>query len=65
MKDHPVHSAIGLFLVLAVIAGIIGYIAYSQDGVITETVEVGTEGIKKAEEVKRFLEESSQSQSEI
>jgi hypothetical protein len=65
MKQNPIHSAISLFLVVAITAALIGWLAFRDDGAITETVQVGAEGIRKAEEVKRQLEESSRSQLEI
>lgn len=61
MKNNPVHSSIALFLIVLISAAIIGWIAYREKGTLSETVEAGTEGIRKAEEIKRLLEESSQS----
>ena len=53
-------SPVALLLVILICAALFGWIIYSQEGAITETVEVGSEGIKKAMEVKLQLEESSQ-----
>lgn len=65
MRQNPVQSSIALLLVLVVVVAIIGWVSVSQQGIVTETVQVGGEGIKKAQEVKRELEESSQSQLSI
>lgn len=63
--ESKLPSAVALLLAILISAAVFGYIVYSEDGALTETVEVGTEGIRKAEEVKRLLEESSQSQLEF
>jgi hypothetical protein len=60
--DSKLPSSIALMLAVLVSAGIFGYVVYSQQGLVTETVQVGGEGIKKAQEIKQQLEESSQSQ---
>ena len=52
-------------LVVIISMAILGYIVYSQGSAVKETVQVGGEGLKKAQEVKQELEESSQSQPEI
>ncbi len=65
MKHNPVHSAIGLMLILAITAALVGWLVYRDQGGVLETAEVGAEGIRKAEEVKRLLEESAQSQLSI
>lgn len=65
MRQNPINSSVALLLVVIIVGAIIGWIAYSQDGAITETVQVGGEGIRKAQEIKRELEESSQSQPSI
>lgn len=65
MRQNPVTSPVALLLVVVIVGAIIGWITYSQDGALTETVQVGGEGIRKAEEIKRELEESSQSQFSI
>lgn len=62
MRQNPIPSAIGLLLIVVISVALIGYLAFGQDGAVTETVHVGSEGIKKAQEVKRAFEESSQSQ---
>ena len=48
-------------LVMIISLAIIGWIVYyAQEGSLTETVQVGSEGIKKAQEVKQSLEQSPQ-----
>lgn len=59
MQNSPIASAIGLLLMLLISVAIIGYLAYGEDSAVTETYEVGTEGIRKAEEVKRLLESTA------
>lgn len=59
MQNSPIASAIGLLLMLLISVSIIGWLAYGEDSPITETYEVGTEGIRKAEEVKRLLESTA------
>lgn len=65
MKGTPVQSAIALMLLLAITVALVGWLTYGDQGAVTETVEVGTAGIRKAEEIKRLLEESSQAQPEF
>ncbi len=56
MKNSPIASSIGLLLIVLLSAALIGWLAYGEEGAVTETYEVGTEGIKKAQEVKELLE---------
>lgn len=60
--DSKVTSSVALLLSVLIVAAIIGYIAYSEDGAFKETVEVGTEGIEKAKEIKQLLELPPQEQ---
>ena len=60
MSRNTVLSAGPLFIIVLISIALLGWFLYSDDGAITETVHVGSEGIRKAEEVKRQLEESSQ-----
>lgn len=62
---NGIHSSIGLLIAIVLSMAIFGYVVYSEVGLVTETVQVGGEGIKKAQEVKQQLEESSQSQLSI
>ncbi len=56
MQNSPIASSIGLLLIVLLSVAIIGWLAYGEEGAVTETYEVGTEGIKKAQEVKELLE---------
>ncbi len=56
MQNSPIASSIGLLLIVLLSVAIIGWLAYAEKGVVTETYEVGTEGIQKAQEVKELLE---------
>lgn len=40
---------------IALTAALVGYLAFYDSGVLTETVEVGSDGIMKAQEIKREL----------
>ncbi len=62
MKQDSVNTSIALLLIILISAALIGWLAYSEQGTVTDTVRVGTEGIQKAEEVKRLLEESAPAQ---
>jgi hypothetical protein len=59
MKQDSVNTSIALLLMLLISAALIGWLAYSEQGTVTETVQVGTEGIQKAQEVKQLLEDTS------
>lgn len=59
MKHDSINTSIALLLMLLISAALIGWLAFSEQGTVTETVHVGTEGIQKAQEVKRLLEESA------
>ncbi len=56
MQNSPIASSIGLLLIVLLSVAIIGWLAYGEEGAVTETYEVGTEGIQKAQEVKELLE---------
>ena len=60
MQNSPIASSIALLLIVLISVAIIGYLAYGEDSAVTETYEVGTEGIKKAQEVKELLELQNQ-----
>ncbi len=55
-----VTSAAAFLLVLLILAAVVSWLLYGEDGAVTETVEVGTEGIEKAKEIKKLLEQSPQ-----
>ena len=57
--------ALAFMLVILISIAVLGYVVFSEQGAITETVQVGSEGIQKAQEVKQQLEESSRAQNEI
>jgi hypothetical protein len=57
MKDSKINSSIALILIVLLSAALFAWIAYSEDGAVKETVEVGADGIHKAQEIKDLLEE--------
>jgi len=57
MKGSKINSSIALILIVLLSAALFAWIAYQEDGAIVETVDVGTDGIQKAREIKDLLEE--------
>jgi hypothetical protein len=57
MKGSKINSSIALILIVLLSAGLFAWIAYTEDGAVAETVDVGTDGIQKAREIKDLLEE--------
>jgi hypothetical protein len=56
------NSGIALILCVLISVSLIAWIAYKQDGAVVETVQVGAEGIKKAQEIKELLERPPESE---
>lgn len=58
--ESKVTSSAAFLLVILVLGAIIGWLAFGEQGAVTETVQVGGEGIKKAQEIKQLLEQPPQ-----
>lgn len=59
MRTPSIQSLVALLLVVVLSGALVGWVLLQDDDVLKETAQVGSEGIQKAEEVRRLLEESA------
>ncbi len=59
MHNPNIHTSIGVMLAMLLSLCILGWLLYATSDTVEETVQVGGEGIRKAQEVKLEIESQS------